>query len=89
MSGVKDVRNVIGIRGVKEHIRRRKVWNRAFSSASIKDFEPHVVRRATELMDRLEGLCRKGATDGHGKAEVVISDWMSFPSELLNYQAVV
>lgn len=47
-------RNMISIRDPHEHARRRKPWNRAFSTTAVKDFEPTAQKRAYQLMRMLE-----------------------------------
>lgn len=49
-------------------MRRRKPWNRAFSVASLKDFEPMVARRTQQLVDLLSSK----------KGEVNLSKWFSW-----------
>lgn len=36
-----------------EHARRRKLWNRAFSSASLKGYEEIIAGRVTQLVEIL------------------------------------
>jgi cytochrome P450 len=45
---------LISQRDPVEHQRRRRPWARAFSSASLKDYEETVVRRSKDLVDELE-----------------------------------
>jgi cytochrome P450 len=52
-----------------EHKRRRKTWDRAFSTASIKNYEEIVTRKARELIEQLEK--RAGQ-------EIDLSMWMSY-----------
>ena len=46
---------LIAIKDPREHLRRRKPWNRALSVASVKDFEPFVYHRAQQLVNELAG----------------------------------
>lgn len=48
------VKSLIVIRDQREHSRRRKPWNRAFSIAAMKDYEAALQRRALQLMRELE-----------------------------------
>ncbi|OSD00805.1 high nitrogen upregulated cytochrome P450 monooxygenase 2 [Trametes coccinea BRFM310] len=59
---------LIAIGEPKEHLRRRKPWNRAFNVASLKDFEPLVANRTRQLVDLL----------GSRKGEVNLSKWFSW-----------
>ena len=59
---------LIVIRDQREHGRRRKPWNRAFNSASIKDYEPLLRKRVKLFVDRLRE--QKGALD--------LARWISF-----------
>ncbi|KAI0828849.1 high nitrogen upregulated cytochrome P450 monooxygenase 2 [Trametes gibbosa] len=59
---------LIAIGDPKEHLRRRKPWNRAFSVASLREFEPMVARRTRQLVDLLSSK----------KDEVNISKWFSW-----------
>ena len=36
-----------------EHARRRKPWNRAFNSAALKDYQPKIAHRASQLVEEL------------------------------------
>ena len=44
---------LIAISDPKEHLRRRKPWNRALRVASLKELEPYVAHRAEQLVSRL------------------------------------
>ncbi|KAF5024608.1 hypothetical protein F66182_3371 [Fusarium sp. NRRL 66182] len=55
----------------KEHQVRRKVWDRAFSSKALRDYEPRVTEYTSQLLDRLSEL--------QGRA-VNASDWFNFYS---------
>ncbi|KLO08951.1 high nitrogen upregulated cytochrome P450 monooxygenase 2 [Schizopora paradoxa] len=45
---------VISIREPVRHSQRRSAWNKAFTSASIKEYEPSLVRRVQQLVECLE-----------------------------------
>lgn len=64
------VPNLIGLRSSQEHARRRKNWNRAFSTQAVKDYEPIMINRALQLADELERRCGGGAVD--------LANWISF-----------
>ncbi|KAI8990697.1 high nitrogen upregulated cytochrome P450 monooxygenase 2 [Trametes punicea] len=59
---------LIAVADPKEHLRRRKPWNRAFNVASLKDFEPLVASRTRQLVDLLASQ----------KGEVNLSKWCSW-----------
>ncbi|KAI0640071.1 high nitrogen upregulated cytochrome P450 monooxygenase 2 [Trametes polyzona] len=59
---------LIAVGDPKEHLRRRKPWNRAFNVASLKDFEPMVARRTQQLVDLLSSK----------KGEVNLAKWFSW-----------
>ncbi|CCM04655.1 uncharacterized protein FIBRA_06839 [Fibroporia radiculosa] len=70
-AGAKNVKgNLIGARNKQQHTEARRVWNRAFTSASVKRYEPIVIRRASQLVDAL----KKRA----GNEEVDLSQWLSY-----------
>ncbi|KAI1017281.1 hypothetical protein LB505_002027 [Fusarium chuoi] len=41
-------------RDKNDHSRRRRAWDRAFSSKALRDYEPRVVKYTSQLLDRLE-----------------------------------
>ncbi|CCT74170.1 related to pisatin demethylase cytochrome P450 [Fusarium fujikuroi IMI 58289] len=59
------------IRDHKEHSARRKTWDRALSSKSLRDYEPRVTKYTTQLLDRLNEM--QGTT-------INASDWLNFYS---------
>ena len=60
---------MIGIRDLNDHARARKRWNRAFSTASVKEYEPIIVRRALQLAEEL-GKRTESVVD--------LAEWLSF-----------
>ncbi|KAK7690454.1 hypothetical protein QCA50_005552 [Cerrena zonata] len=52
---------MVAIRDTNVHHQRRKPWNRAFNSSSIKEFEPLLRKRVKLLVERLGE--QKGTTD--------------------------
>lgn len=62
------------MRSFHEHAGRRKRWNRAFSTNSVKEYEPMVIRRALQLVDELHRKSSKGDTD----SEIDLAQWLSF-----------
>ncbi|KAM0075253.1 hypothetical protein ACKRZS_012707 [Fusarium odoratissimum] len=59
------------IRDHKEHSNRRKIWDRALSSKSLRDYEPRVTKYTTQLLDRLNEM--QGTT-------INASNWLNFYS---------
>ncbi|KAK6997130.1 cytochrome P450 [Favolaschia claudopus] len=51
------------------HADRRRVWNRAMTTASLKEYEPLIVKRALELVSRLHG---------HQHAPIDFVAWIDF-----------
>ncbi|KAI0688704.1 cytochrome P450 [Cytidiella melzeri] len=63
------VRSLIMQRDPVEHLRRRKPWNRAFNMTALKEYQPRIAQRATQLVDRL----------AHQKGTVVdLALWISW-----------
>ena len=44
---------LVGLRDVAEHARRRQPWNRAFSTAALKGYEPVVAKHGAQLVEIL------------------------------------
>lgn len=63
--------HLISTRSSTDHARKRTPWTHAFSSANIREYEPAIARRVTQLMEELE----KRAINGRG---VDLAEWMSF-----------
>ena len=42
--------SLAGLNDQKEHARRRKYWNQAFTSAALKEYEVLISQRTTELI---------------------------------------
>ena len=66
---VNEEPSLIAHRNPVEHKRRRKLWDRAFSTIAIKNYDDIVVRKASELVEQLEK--RVGQ-------EIDLSMWMSY-----------
>lgn len=45
--------SVGSIRNPDQHVPRRKVWNRAFSATSLKEYDSILIRRSRELVAEL------------------------------------
>ncbi len=46
----RPIPSLIACRDLVEHARRRRPWNRAFSTAAIKEYEPLLRNRAAQLV---------------------------------------
>ena len=68
-------RSMIAMRTVHEHTARRKRWNRAFSTMSVKEYEPIVVRRALQLVDE---LTRRSTKNIGAEGSLDLAQWLSF-----------
>ena len=79
-------RSMIAIRSAHEHAVRRKRWNRAFSTASVKSYEPIIVKRALQLIDELSKLTSTSKTSDD---VVDLSKWLSFFTSVLYASAWV
>ncbi|KAI0265784.1 high nitrogen upregulated cytochrome P450 monooxygenase 2 [Gloeopeniophorella convolvens] len=67
---------LIAQRDPVKHMHHRKLWNRAFSSASLKEYEVVVAKRIRQLVDCLDNVIqRSGQKDG---AELDIGAWMNY-----------
>ncbi|OBZ68837.1 hypothetical protein A0H81_11384 [Grifola frondosa] len=49
-----SVQNLVSLRDLNEHAVRRKIWNRAFSSAALKGYEEIIAKRAAQFVEGLE-----------------------------------
>lgn len=45
--------SLIATRDPVKHAKRRRPWTRAFSTAALKEYQPMVAKRATQLTDGL------------------------------------
>ncbi len=66
---------LIAIMDPIEHARRRKPWNRAFSTAALKEYQPIVTRRTAQLIEGLMG--EVGTTD--------LAKWISYYAYVVIY----
>jgi cytochrome P450 len=62
--------NLISIRDRNEHSRRRKPWTRGLNTESLREYEPTLRRRVSQLVERL--------ADHVGKADVDLAQWFNF-----------
>ncbi|KAL0057899.1 hypothetical protein AAF712_015448 [Marasmius tenuissimus] len=67
----KKTGSLVGIRDVAYHLRRRKPWNKALSTAGVKAYEPILRARLVQLVEIFDGKAsRKEAVD--------LAEWLSF-----------
>lgn len=71
-----DTRSLITMRSVHEHAVRRKRWNRAFNTASVKGYEPIVKKRALQLVEELDK--RSSLDGGETRGSIDLSQWLTF-----------
>ena len=45
--------SLVALTDLKEHARRRKMWNRAFTPSALKDYEETMSKRTAELIEKL------------------------------------
>ncbi|TFY51901.1 hypothetical protein EVJ58_g10318 [Rhodofomes roseus] len=68
---------LIGARDKQRHAELRRVWNRAFTTSAVKQYEPIVLRRASQLVRELKKRC-EAATMHDGRAQVDMAQWLGF-----------
>lgn len=73
---------LIAMTDAREHAIRRRIWNRAFSSGALRQYEPLLKKRALQLCDDLERRVIMGAImEKNGKrtgVEVDLAQWLSY-----------
>ncbi|KAJ7805620.1 cytochrome P450 [Mycena olivaceomarginata] len=55
--------SLICVSGSEAHTARRRPWNRAMSSAALREYEPLIVKRASQLISRLRDQGSDGASN--------------------------
>ncbi|KAJ7614590.1 high nitrogen upregulated cytochrome P450 monooxygenase 2 [Mycena polygramma] len=65
---------LIGVRDTAVHLRRRRVWNKAFNTSHVKAYEPILRKRVNQLLHALQG----GDRDSQNPAVVDLAEWISF-----------
>ncbi|PAV16379.1 high nitrogen upregulated cytochrome P450 monooxygenase 2 [Pyrrhoderma noxium] len=70
---------LIALRTKEEHARRRKPWNHAFNTVSVKGYESIIEKRAVQLVHELEKRSVSKASFRSECVETVnLSQWLSF-----------
>ena len=64
------VRSLISIVDKQEHARRKRFWNRGFSTAALKDYESLVIKRTLQLVEVLSSKNMKEIID--------LTTWIKF-----------
>ena len=54
--------NLIATRSREDHARKRVPWTHAFSTASVREYQPAIARRAGQLAEELEKRALAGET---------------------------
>ncbi|KAF7375220.1 hypothetical protein MSAN_00408600 [Mycena sanguinolenta] len=67
----REVRPLLALRDPEEHARRRRAWNRAFSTPALKDYEILIEVRISQLVDIL-------TTKIASKKSVDLSKWLGW-----------
>ena len=65
-----SAQQLVSLVDIREHARRRRPWNRAFSAAAVRGYEETIAKRARQLVDALERQ--------QGEREVVLGKWFNF-----------
>ncbi|KAH9918659.1 cytochrome P450 [Fomitopsis serialis] len=69
--------DLVGARDKQIHADARRVWNRGFTSASIRKYEPILIRRVGQLVEMLEAKCPSAVTHDASVPEDM-SKWLNF-----------
>ncbi|KAJ7183193.1 cytochrome P450 [Mycena filopes] len=67
----REVRPLLALRDPEEHARRRRAWNRAFSTPALKDYEVLISARISQLVDIL-------TTKAASQNSVDLSKWLGW-----------
>jgi hypothetical protein len=67
---------LVGVQDPEEHRRRRKVWNRALSTAAVKGYEEILESRVNQLIEELDKLASRGEVTPNMEP-VDLSSWFS------------
>ncbi|KAJ8089129.1 hypothetical protein PM082_014377 [Marasmius tenuissimus] len=68
---------IVALRDQEEHHRRRTVWNKAFSSGAIKEYEALVKTKTEELIGRLKEVVQQKGPE-KGGSEIDVGTWMGY-----------
>ncbi|KAI1789656.1 high nitrogen upregulated cytochrome P450 monooxygenase 2 [Ganoderma leucocontextum] len=62
-----SAQQLVSLVDVREHTRRRRPWNRAFSGPALKEYEEVIARRAEQLVELLAAHAEQGRPANAGK----------------------
>ncbi|KAK7029615.1 hypothetical protein VNI00_014313 [Paramarasmius palmivorus] len=64
------ISSILGLRSLKEHSQRRRLWDRGLNKAALKDYDMPLAARTTELVDNLVRKCDTEVVD--------FAQWLSY-----------
>ncbi|KAJ7508590.1 high nitrogen upregulated cytochrome P450 monooxygenase 2 [Mycena galericulata] len=64
---------LIGVRDTAMHLRRRRIWNKAFNTQHVKAYEPILRKRLDQLLTALQVK-----SDSNPNSPVDLAEWVSF-----------
>ncbi|TBU46359.1 high nitrogen upregulated cytochrome P450 monooxygenase 2 [Dichomitus squalens] len=62
-----SAQQLVSLVDIREHARRRRPWNRAFSVPALKEYEEYIARRAEQLVELFATHAREGKPANAGK----------------------
>ena len=66
--------SIVALRDLDSHRERRKLWNRGLASAALKELQPSVENRVSELVDELSK--RVSPASGEKNIAVDLARWI-------------
>ena len=67
--------HIVALRDVDQHHERRKLWNRGFTTSSLKELQPYIEGRVLEL---IEELGKRSTSKNAGDDETVdLAHWLA------------
>ena len=72
--------SLIALRNKEEHSRRRRPWNLAFNTTSVKGYEPIIEKRALQLVHELEkqSVSKELNHSSGSVGQVNLAQWLSY-----------
>ena len=68
--------SLIAQRDPVKHMQQRKLWNQAFSSTALKEYEVIMAKRARQLIGCLENLVH--GSDRQGAVVLDVAAWLNY-----------
>ena len=62
-----SAQQLVSLVDIREHARRRRPWNRAFSVPALKEYEEIIARRAEQLVELFAAHAKEGKPANAGK----------------------